>query len=117
MAEKRIEGELLENAKVTEVLIDWGVFRNDGGSRRFLRAPFKFVTMGGERYFMPEPIGGFDFPVEASLYDSDTWDEPRIQGREDFGFLTGKRITMEPNTMGDWENEDSLKGLHKIGYM
>jgi hypothetical protein len=107
----------LHNAKIVPVYYKMGKFDQNNFGNKYVKAPFKLIQMRNgvatadtySQYVMPDPIGGFDGHDglgEQHLYASDTVDDTRLMGREDFGFHTLEHVVMERQELGNWNGEE-----------
>lgn len=111
-----VDDNIIFGAKIQEVFIDLGVFHNDAGARRYLKAPIRLVQMNGSLFVMPEPIGGNE--EYKQLYSADVFDEDQYMGRQDFGFHTLDKLVVEEQQFGNWESDpDGILGMHRFGWL
>jgi hypothetical protein len=103
----------VEQGEITEVYYNFGTFKNDQ-RKKFLKAPFDIVKIGGDEYVQPLPVGGSTAELSGA-FNSSTFDTEQYLGRRDFGFIGG-RIAVNENEWGAWQTE-GLEGLHSFDFI
>lgn len=112
--------DLFRRARLTRVEYELGSFEDDAKDhRRRQQAPFLIVERTAGNTELPEGVLIMPIAPNINAIDqavlSDTYGTVEEMWAQDFGFFDGTVIVIGQHEMGNWEEDDTWKGMHSFG--
>lgn len=112
--------DIFDYAQCREVFYDKGTFPYAENTKRFIRAPFRMLTIPGNAtgapslYLEPTPAAG----TPDALWGGDSFRGEQYLGREGLGYLVKPELVVGEYEMGDFAGKpDTWKGVHAFGML